>query len=739
MDLKCRAVELREKMSLEEKVAQMLQISYSRVSHKEALIFAKMGAGSFLHVMGDDARAIQEEALKSRLKIPVIFGIDAIHGHALNSSSTVFPSPLAMAASFDRNLVKSVARATAREVSEDALHWTFSPLLCIGRDLRWGRISETFGEDPFLIGEMAKVMIEGYQNDGDLKEDNGILACAKHFIAYGESTGGRDSYDSPVPERQLRSLFLPPFQKAIDAGVGSIMAGYQSVDLLPCSANPYLLKDILQKEMGFEGFVVTDWENVRSLIGKQFVAKDIYEASYKAIKSGNHMIMNTPEFYNATLDLVKSGLVEESLIDEAVDRILKIKFDLGLFDNSNKVQTLKNKNNKTKGYIGSKAHEKLNEEITKRAMVLLKNDGILPLFKDEKAPKRIALIGPNADDVMNMLGDWTYFTHPEPKPSNTPKTKVVTLKEGLESLREKYDFDLYYEKVCSTSDLEAAGLKKAIRYAQTCDLVILALGDGLEEYGEEKDRASLELSLGQKAILEAMVEVGTPIVTVLVSSKPLDVYDLAKFSSAMIYGFNWGSLGGEICAKILAGEINPSAKLPISFPRHTGQLPIYYNYLPGWHGGKYVDFHQSQLFEFGHGLSYSKVIYGNLSYSLNFKAQFDEDDPIERLKRSIKTLPNEEYLKGKAIKLSFTLENISDIDCEEVILVYVKDEISSVITPVKELKAFERVSLRAKEKKEVNIEILLEQLCIIDGNYNKVFENGDFTFIINDMQLKLSL
>lgn len=739
MNSKERASELRKKMSIEEKIAQMLQISYSRVSHREALVFAKMGAGSFLHVLGDNAREIQQEALKSRLGIPVMFGIDAIHGHGLNNEATIFPSCLAMASSFDTDLVEKVARATACEVADDSLHWTFSPLLCVGRDLRWGRINETFGEDPFLIGEMAKAMVQGYQKHGSLSDDDAILACAKHFVGYGESTGGRDSYDAPVPERQLRSVFLPPFQKVIDAKVGSIMAGYQSVDLLPCSANSYLLRDVLQKEMGFEGFVVTDWENVRSMLGKQFISSDIHDAAYKAILSGNHMIMNTPEFYNAALELVKEKLIDEKLIDEAVDKILTAKFDIGLFDNPSKVQTMENKKIKEVTSIGSKEHELLNEEITKRSMVLLKNDGILPLWKNGEGPKRIALIGPNCDDVMNMLGDWTYFTHPDPNPNAITKAKVVTLKEGLEALREKYDFDVYYEKVCNTNSIEPEGIKKAIRYAQTCDLVILGLGDSIDENGEEKDRANLELPIGQKAILDAMIDVGTPFVTVLISSKPMDVYDLTKFSSAMICGFNWGNLGGDICAKILAGEINPSGKLPISFPRHTGQLPVYYNYLPGWHGGKYVDFHQSPLYPFGYGLSYSKVVYDNLEYDVNFEIEPREENSIERLKKGFNWDKTIDELKTKIIKLRCTLENTSDMDCEEVVLVFVRDEVSSVLTPVKELKAFKRVKIKAHEKEIVELEISLDQLCVINENYEKVLEKGEFTFIIRDTKLKINL
>lgn len=730
MDSRSRAIELRKFMSIEEKVAQMMQISFSTVSKKEALVFAKMGVGSFLHVLGDDAREIQEAAMESRLSIPVLFGIDAIHGHALNDRSTIYPSCLGMAATFDRDLVRDVAVATAREVAEDGLHWTFSPLLCLGRDLRWGRINETFGEDPYLTGEMASAMIKGYQHDGSLSDDDAILACAKHFVGYGESTGGRDSYDAPVPLRQMFSVFLPPFKKAVDAGVGSVMAGYQSIDGVPCSANKFVLKDLLDNYLGFKGFVVTDWENVRSLIDKQFVAENIYEASYKAVVSGNHMIMNTPEFYSATVDLVKAGILDEGLIDDAVDRILKVKFDLGLMDGK-KVETLSSKG-KTERYIGCKEHEDLNFEVTKRSMVLLKNDGILPIIKDGKGPERILLVGPHGDDVMNMLGDWTFFTHPVPNPKAVPKARTVTLKQALEDMGKKYNFDVYYDKVCECDELKAGDLKYAIRKAQTSDLVILALGDNIDQTGEQKDRANIALPNGQMELFNALLDVGTPMITVLVSSKPMDIYDVNKFSSAVLYGFNWGSIGGEVAAKIITGEICPSGKLPISFPRHTGQLPVYYNYLPGWHGGKYMDYHQSPLYPLGHGLSYGKVSYSDLNVDCNYQVPEEVEHEIERL---MKKLENKGFdYEGKFINVSVNVKNQSDFEVEEVVLLFVNDMVSSVLTPVRELKEFTRIKLAAKEEKKVEFRIPLSDLCIIDENLDKVFEHGEFCFMIDELE-----
>ena len=336
IDVSAQVEALLSKMTLEEKAAQMVQVPYAMVGREEALHWAKLGAGSFLHVLGDDAREVQKTAMEhSRLGIPVIFGIDAIHGHGLNEHATIFPTQLAAACSFDTDMVEEMGRVTAREVATDGLHWTFSPVLCLGRDTRWGRVNETFGEDPYLAGELGAAIIRGYQGES-LDSDESILACAKHYIGYGEATGARDSYDTEMTYRKLREVFLPPFKKAVDAGCATFMTAYGSIDGTPFTMDEKSLKEILRSELGFDGFVVTDWDNINALVRRQFVAKNAKEASLLAAKAGNDMVMTSTEFYQAAIDGVREGTIPEALLDDAVRHILTVKFRMKLFEKPEK-------------------------------------------------------------------------------------------------------------------------------------------------------------------------------------------------------------------------------------------------------------------------------------------------------------------------------------------------------------------------------------------------------------------
>lgn len=331
-----RAEALLSSMTLEEKAAQMIQVPYAIVGREESLRWARLGAGSFLHVLGDDAREIQKTAMEeSRLGIPVLFGIDAIHGHGLNDHATIFPTQLAVACSFDSEVAYAMGRVTAREVAADGLHWTFSPVLCLGRDTRWGRVDETFGEDPYLAGEMGAAIIRGYQGE-DLADGEHILACAKHYIGYGEAVGARDSCDTEMTYRKLREVFLPPFDRAVRAGVGSIMTAYGSIDGTPFTADETSLRDILRGELGFDGFVVTDWDNVNSLVRRQHVAETVEQASVMAAKAGNDMIMTSTQFYDAVIEAVRAGGMEERVLDEAVRHILTVKLRINLFEKPEK-------------------------------------------------------------------------------------------------------------------------------------------------------------------------------------------------------------------------------------------------------------------------------------------------------------------------------------------------------------------------------------------------------------------
>ena len=417
-----RVQALLAEMTLEEKAAQMVQVPVPFVGHEEALRWARLGAGSFLHVLGDDAREIQRAAMEeSRLGIPVIFGIDAIHGHGLNDHATIFPTQLAAACSWNPDVAYTMGRVTAREVATDGLHWTFSPVLCLGRDTRWGRIDETFGEDPYLAGEMGAAIIRGYQGDG-LSDGEHILACAKHYIGYGEAVGARDACDTEMTYRKLREVFLPPFKKAVDAGVGSVMTAYGAIDGTPFTIDSVSLKDILRGELGFDGFVVTDWDNVNSLVRRQHVAETAEQASVMAAKAGNDMIMTSTQFYDAVIRAVRAGELEESVLDEAVRHILTVKLRMNLFEKPEKTGR--------PGCLGCAEHLAAARDAADRSLVLLANDGVLPL---QPSVRKVAVIGSNADDIRAQYGDWTYFTHPTPNPAHEPVRPYVTVKEGMEA------------------------------------------------------------------------------------------------------------------------------------------------------------------------------------------------------------------------------------------------------------------------------------------------------------------
>ena len=691
--IKQRVEDLLQQMTLEEKGAQMIQLpcasntQQQRMGVEEAVEWAKKGVGSFLNVLGEDARKIQEAACNSRLGIPVVFGIDAVRGHSLNEDGTIFPTQLACACSWDREIARLMGQVTAREVATDGLHWTFSPLLCLARDLRWGRVNETFGEDPYLVGELAAATIEGYQGES-LADDTSILACAKHFIAYGEATGARDAYDSEVSYRKIREVFLPPFQKAVDAGCATFMTAYGSVDGTVTTADDHLLKDMLRDEMGFEGFVVTDWKNNASLVEKQFVAADYKEAAAISTKGGNDMMMNSPEFYEPAIELVKEGKLDEGLIDEAVRHILTIKFKMGLFEKAAK--------NGQPGCIGCEQHQAAALEAARRSITLLKNNQLLPL----KGTEKIALIGKNAHDVRAQYGDWTYFSHPLPKPDHPGKRPYVTLKEGFEAL----GADLMYAYGCGPIASDRDDLDGAVELAKKADVIVYTVGDEHCQIGEKKDRAKLELSGRQLELFYRLKALGKPIVTVLVASKPLAIPEVAEGSDTLVIAFNGGAHAGTAVAEAIWGKLNPSGRLPISFPYHSGQMPVYYNHLLGWHGksngqyveGKYCDLPKEALFTFGEGLSYTTFAYDKLTFDVC------------------------------SLTATVQVTNTGDRAGRETVQVYFRDLVSSVLTPLRQLIAFTQVELEPGETKTVEFQFNRMDFSLVNRKEERVVEPGDF-------------
>ena len=705
-------------MTLEEKAAQMVQVPYTVVGREESLRWAKLGAGSFLHVLGDDAREVQQAALKeSRLGIPVIFGIDAIHGHGLNTDAAIFPSQLATACSWDPAVAEEMGRVTAREVATDGLHWTFSPVCCLGRDTRWGRIDETFGEDPYLSGEMTYGIVKGYQGDS-LDAPDSILACAKHYIGYGEAVGARDAVDTQMTYRKMKEVFVPPFQRAVDAGCATFMTAYGSIDGHPFTADPKTMKTILRDEMGFDGFVVTDWNNCQSLMTQQFTAEDIEDASIQSAEAGNDMMMTTLDFYEAAVKAVREGRMAESVLDEAVRHILTIKFRMNLFGKPEKEGV--------PGCIGCEEHRDAALRAARRSVTLLKNDGMLPL----KGVKKVAVIGQNADDIQGQYGDWTYLTHPNALEGRPPRRPYVTVKEGFEALCAVKGAECVYHPGCAirplppeviamiegpvladpvAENIRQLSMKRrppeddipgAVEAARGADAIVLVVGDTIDQHGEYKDRANLDLSGKQMELYRALRALDIPLTVVLVSSKPLCLGEIAETADAVVIAFNGGQYGGQAVAEAMFGCFNPSGRLPISFPAHSGQLPVYYNALPGWHGGRYMDMPRTPVYAFGEGIGYAPFTYQNLTFD------------------------------AETLVATVDVTNAGDVAGDEVVQVYMHDVVASVIRPVKQLIAFTRVTLQPGETKTVRIQLKRDDFSLVNREEKRVVEPGKFELFV---------
>ncbi len=691
-----RVNDLLDRMTLEEKIGQMCQIN-GRDGAKKWL--RKHHAGSFLHMLGEETNELQKLAEQSRLGIPILFGIDAIHGHAFWPTATVFPTQLALSCSWNPELVEEIGQITATEVAHTGVHWTFSPVLGIARDLRWGRIGETFGEDPYLIGVLGCAIIRGYQGDA-LSDPHTILACAKHYVGYSETQGGRDSSEADLSHRKMRSLFLRPFHKAVQAGCATVMSGYQAIDGVPCTSNRWLLKDVLRGEWGFDGFVVTDWKNIEHLNEDQKTSLTLEDATHRAINAGNDMMMNTPAFPETAMQLVQSGQLDVAHIDQAASNVLRLKFELGLFD-ENRYADLE------KGHeiIGCEAHRQVALESAYQSLVLLKNqDNLLPL--DKSNLKRIAVIGPNADDVQSQLGDWVSWSGQlgdvdfERDPAS-----IVTVLQGIRQ-RVGDDVRVDYCRGCDAVTPNVEQIAEAADLAREADVAIVVVGDHLWLTGECHGRANLDLSGGQQQLLEAVHATGTPVVVVLVNSKPLTIPWTVEHIPAILEAWNPGMEGGTAVAGILFGDRNPSGKLTISFPHHVGQQPVHYNQIPGWHTDCYVDMPKKPLFAFGYGLSYTSFAYFNLRLS------------------------TKKLYGGETLYITVDVRNTGGREGSEIVQLYVNDVYSSVTTPVMELKAFQRVDLKPGENKIVRFQIPYEQLALVDRELRAVVEPGEFEIMV---------
>lgn len=716
-----RIADLLGRMTLEEKVGQMMQLD-ARSGDLDDLIVDKH-VGSILHTSPSDLpKAVETVNAKTRLGIPLVIGDDCIHGYSFWPGATIFPEQLGMATTWDSEKVQAAGRATAEEVSATGVHWTFSPVLCIARDTRWGRVGETFGEDPYLIGEMASSIVKGYQGGakaGEPLAKDAILACAKHFAGYSETQGGRDASEADLSHRKLESWFLPPFERVAKEGCGTFMLGYESIEGVPVTFNKWLLSDKLRGAWNYQGTLITDWDNVGRSVWEQKVKPDYVQAAADAVKSGNDLVMTTPKFYEGAIEAVKTGLLDESLIDAAVARILALKFRLGLFEDPRLPDQ-----KRIDAVIGSEEHQQLNLEVAREAVALLKNDGSLPF--NVAGAKRIAVVGPLADDAQTQLGDWAGSSGQiNWMPDGHPREMITTVLDGFKQLApegcevvysrganivdlvpdpegEFYPDGQPRPKIGVSAKIDRALLDEAVENARKSDLIVAVVGDVIQAIGEGCSTATLELLGGQNALIDALSnvarETGKPFVVVLVSSKPQVLpasvigtngvivdETPAEGTSALLWAPSPGMKGGQAIAEIILGETEPSGRLPITFPRHAGQLPVYYNQIRGQHGNRYADLTQNPAFAFGEGLSYTTFEYG---------------DP------TITNVPESGiFTETDTVHAEITLTNTGDRKGTEVVQLYIGDIVTSYSWTDRELKAFQRVELEPGKSKTVAFDI----------------------------------
>ncbi|MGB4814809.1 MAG: glycoside hydrolase family 3 N-terminal domain-containing protein [Bifidobacterium adolescentis] len=741
-----RIADLLGRMTLEEKVGQMMQLD-ARSGDLDDLIVNKH-VGSILHTSPSDLpKAVETVNAKTRLGIPLVIGDDCIHGYSFWPGATIFPEQLGMATTWDSEKVQAAGRATAEEVSTTGVHWTFSPVLCIARDTRWGRVGETFGEDPYLIGEMASSIVKGYQGGakaGEPLTKDAILACAKHFAGYSETQGGRDASEADLSHRKLESWFLPPFERVAKEGCGTFMLGYESIEGVPVTFNKWLLSDKLRGAWNYQGTLITDWDNVGRSVWEQKVKPDYVQAAADAVKSGNDLVMTTPKFYEGAIEAVKTGLLDESLIDAAVARILALKFRLGLFEDPRLPDQ-----KRIDAVIGSEEHQQLNLEVAREAVALLKNDGSLPF--NVAGAKRIAVVGPLADDAQTQLGDWAGSSGQiNWMPDGHPREMITTVLDGFKQLApegcevvysrganivdlvpdpegEFYPDGQPRPKIGVSAKLDRALLDEAVENARKSDLIVAVVGDVIQAIGEGCSTATLELLGGQNTLIDALSnvarETGKPFVVVLVSSKPQVLpasvigtngvivdETPAEGTSALLWAPSPGMKGGQAIAEIILGETEPSGRLPITFPRHAGQLPVYYNQIRGQHGNRYADLTQNPAFAFGEGLSYTTFEYG---------------DP------TITNVPESGiFAETDTVHAEITLTNTGDRKGTEVVQLYIGDIVTSYSWTDRELKAFQRVELEPGKSKTVAFDIPVSDCTIVDSEANRIVEPGEFEVLI---------
>jgi len=709
---------LMKQMRLEEKVGQMNQYNgfwevtgpapkggNAELKYKH---LRDGWVGSMLSVRGvKQVRAVQKIAVEeTRLGIPLIIGFDVIHGY-----KTLSPIPLAEAASWDLEAIKKSAQIAADEASASGINWTFAPMVDIFRDARWGRVMEGAGEDPYLGSKIATARVKGFQGDtkADLSKVNTIAACAKHFAAYGFAEAGRDYNTVDMSNSTLFNTVLPPFEAAEEAGIRTFMNSFNILNGVPATASSFLQRDILKGKWKFDGFVVTDWGSIKEMITHGY-AKDGKEAAEKAVKAGSDMDMESYNYVNDLVQLVKDGKVNVSLIDDAARRILRVKFELGLFDDPYKYCD----EAREKAIIGSKANNDGVLDMAKKSIVLLKNDkNLLPL---KKSGQKIALIGALANDKNSPLGSWRLAADDNSAVSvlegmQQYKDNKLTYEKGADLTIEKATF--LNELVFNTTD--RSGFDAAKKVAANADVVVMVLGENGFQTGEARSRTNLDLPGLQQELLEEIYKVNPNIVLVLNNGRPLALPWAAKNIPTIVEAWQLGTQAGNAVAQVLYGDYNPSGKLPMSFPRNVGQCPIYYNnYSTGrpnmtdnnvfW--SHYTDVEKTPQFPFGFGLSYTTFDYKNLKIN--------------------KTA----FAKGEAVKVSVEVTNSGNYDGKEVVQLYIHDEFASLARPVKELKGFELIELKKGETKTVTLTLTEKELGFYDNDGNYLVEPGTFKIMV---------
>jgi beta-glucosidase len=686
-------------MTLEEKLGQLQQLDGmgEGTYRPEHLELARQGRlGSTLNVRGArNVNELQRAAVEqSRLRIPLVFGFDVIHGYR-----TIFPIPLGEAASWDPAAAERAAKVAAAEARAAGVNWTFAPMVDIARDARWGRIAEGAGEDPFLGAAMARARVRGFQGD-DYSRPDRVIACAKHWVAYGAAEGGRDYNTTDVSERALRSIYFPPFRAAVEAGAGSVMSAFNDLDGIPSSANPFTLTQVLRKEWGFDGVVVSDYTSVLELI-QHGVAADEAGAARLAVSAGVDMEMVSRSYATHVPRLVKDGKLPLAAVDEAVRRVLRVKLRAGLFE-SPYADADRERSTLLKPEFRAAARE-----IAGRSMVLLKNEGVLPL---PLSVGRLAVIGAVADDRADMMGNWTgdgraedVVTVLEGIKAAVPSAQVTYAKGVAVDLRILADPDAY-------EAADRTGIEEAVGTARGADAVVLVLGETGAMSGEASSRASLDLPGRQRELAEKVIAAGKPTAVVLMNGRPLTIPWLADHATVILEAWFPGTEAGNAVADVVFGKVNPGGKLPVTFPRAVGQVPIYYNHKntgrppdeKNKYASKYLDVPWTPLFPFGHGLSYTKFQLSGLRVA----------EP--RIRRD-----------GR-VTVSVNVENVGERAGDEVVQLYLRDVVASVTRPVQELRGFERVTLRPGERRSVRFVLGPEHLGLYDRQMNWIVEPGLF-------------